>query len=135
MKKIKIILVAAVIASLGVLPSCSSDEPTPMEIAKNDVAGTKWIGYDSHLGPMTMTFTNKSGLYTLESDNFSYSIGSYQQRGAFLTLKQTTYADFFYKVSSATVTNGGGTLIVPLYNFYSGEHDRDLKFVLCVTND
>lgn len=106
------------------LTSCHKDEPTPMDVAKKDVAGTKWIGLDNHYAPMTLKFKS-DGTFVLDVNNsaLSYARGTYTQSGTSIKFNVSSTWAFWYEFQDGTISYGGGTLTVPMYNYGSKVYD------------
>ena len=98
------------------------------DLAKENVAGTKWLGYDKSAGSMTLNFY-KDGTYLLSFDYGGYSEGSYKQNGTAITFAEKSEWDFYYDFTRGSISYGGMTLTIPMY-YYDGEYAKDYKFTL-----
>lgn len=128
MKKKLLFLTSVLLLSAIGLSSCSKDEPTAPDLAKENVAGTKWLGYDKSAGSMTLNFY-KDGTYLLSFDYGGYSEGSYKQNGTAITFAEQSEWDFYYDFTRGSISYGGMTLTIPMY-YYDGEYAKDYKFTL-----
>lgn len=130
-KKLLFLSVALALCAMpaSVLTSCS-DEPTPMDVAKSDVSGTKWIGLNNYSKPMILKF-KKDGTFSLDVKDSagSYAKGEYVQRGTTIEFYVTSTWAFWHEFDRGTISNGGGTLTVPMY-YDDGDLVYEASFVL-----
>jgi len=128
MKKKHLFLMFVLLLSAIGLWSCSKDEPTAADVAKENVAGTKWLGYDKSAGGMTLYF-GKDGSYLLSYDYGGYSKGSYTQNKTTISFAEKSEWDSYYDFPEGTISYGGMTLTIPMY-YYDGEYAKDFKLTL-----
>lgn len=126
-KKLPFLTFALLLSAIG-LSSCSKDEPNPPDTAKENVAGTKWLGYDKNAGSMTLSFGD-DGTYRLSFYYGGYSKGSYNQSGTNISFTETSEWESYYDFSKGAISNSGMTLTIPMY-YYDGEYAKDFKFTL-----
>ena len=129
MKKKLLFLTSVLLLSAVGLSSCSKDEPAAPDLAKENVAGTKWLGYHKYDGSMTLHFY-KGGTYRLDYDTMTgYSAGNYTQRGTTITFTETSGRQHWYNFSKGEISPYGMTLTIPMY-YYDGDFAHDVKFTL-----
>lgn len=131
-KKLLFLTFALLLSAIG-LSSCSKDDPTPPDLAKENVAGTKWLSYDKSAGSMVLYFGN-DGTYLLSFDYGGYSKGTYKQNGTTITFKETSEWESYYDFSKGTISYSGMMLTIPMY-YYDGEYAKDFKFTLNTLKD
>lgn len=126
----KLLFLAVALAMCGApLTSCQKDEPTPMDVAKKDVAGTEWLATRYNVA-YTMKF-KKNGTYTVDASNGEAAEGTYTQSGTHITFRETWSWGGMYDFNEGTITYGGGTMNVPIY-YYDGSSAGTLSFTLNV---
>ena len=126
----KLIFLGAVLAvCMSPLASCSKDEPTPMDKAKENVAGTEWLAVH-HRVSYTMKFKN-DGTYNIDASNGESGRGTYTQSGTRITFRKTWSWGGMYDFNEGTITYGGGTMNVPVY-YYDGASAGTMSFTLNV---
>lgn len=124
----KAIFLGAFLLVAGAFTSCT-DEPTPMDKAKENVAGTEWLGYMRQVS-YTLKF-KKDGTYNVEASNGEECKGNYTQNGTRITFNRTWSWGGMYDFSEGTISNGGGSMNVPVY-YYDGTSAGEIKFTLNV---
>lgn len=128
----KTIFLGAFLLAVGAFTSCSKDEPTPMDKAKENVAGTEWLGWGGYYyGDLTLTFKS-GGNYRIDSSEGFFSSGTYRQSGTAIQFTQTASKGFGYSYTSGTISYGGGTLSIPMYYEWNGEYAQTIDFTLNV---
>ena len=124
----KAIFLGASLLAVGAFTSCT-DEPTPMDKAKENVAGTEWLGYMRQVG-YTMKF-KKDGTFTVTATNAEECKGNYTQNGTSIKFKRTWSWGGMYDFTEGTISKGGGSMDVPVY-YYDGSSAGTIKFTLNV---
>ncbi|MBD5226810.1 MAG: hypothetical protein HDS67_01965 [Bacteroidales bacterium] len=129
-KKLLFLAVTIAICGMPLITSCSKDEPTPADVAKKDVSGTKWIGLDNYYAPMTLRFKN-DGTFVLDVDNSAgaYARGTYTQDGTAIKFNVTSKWAFWNDFYEGTISYGGASMDVPIY-YYDGSSAGTLNFTL-----
>lgn len=123
----KLLFLAVALAMCGTpLTSCQKDEPTPMDLAMKNVAGTEWLGDYNYTG-FTLYFY-RNGEYDMVDGYGGFAEGTYKQDGNRITFTETHRFGFFYKFSSGTM-NTPGIMTIPMSG---GIKNKNVDFVLNV---
>lgn len=102
----KFLFLAVALAMCGVpLTSCSKDDPTPMDVAMKDVAGTEWLGYFDN-SSFTMYFY-RDGKYDIVDNYGGFAEGTYVQNGKRITFNETHRFGFFFTFSEGDMNTPG----------------------------
>lgn len=102
----KLLLLGAVLAMCGMpLTSCHKDEPTPMDVAMKDVAGTEWLGYFDYTS-FTLYFY-RDGKYSMVDNYGGFADGTYTQNGKRITFNETKHFGFFFSFSYGEMNTPG----------------------------
>lgn len=125
----KAIFLGAFLLAVGAFTSCSKDEPTPMDKAKENVAGTEWLGYLRYVS-YTLKF-KKDGTFNITSSSAPECSGTYTQNGTSIKFNKTWSWGGMYDFSEGTISYGGGSMNVPVY-YYDGTSAGTIKFTLNV---
>lgn len=124
-------LTAALAMSMMPLTSCSKDEPTPADKAKENVTGTRWTSYDKRFGISELTF-DADGTFLWDFDG-GFSKGTYKQDG--VNIRFNVKSSFFmpYNYTEGTISYGGMSMEIPLY-YHDGDYGYTAKFTLDINS-
>lgn len=126
----KFILIGVALMIMGIFTACQSDEPTPMDKASENVAGTKWLGYFSRISYELYFYSD--GKYEFRTSEGGFQKGMYHQSGTTIQFTKTSEFFFYYSVHAAHINTPG--IMTMDWFYYDGSKAGNVKFALDVLN-